>query len=126
MIQEHSPPPKNEKEWLEREMAGFDPQSSVPWIYLSHRYGHRISKEEIISLGQVCAIELNIVLVRDFKRRKETMLKWFSKHWDTIRPFLDTRLQVLGDKHELRARQAQVAAGAGPLSDRPGEGNGEQ
>jgi hypothetical protein len=106
---EKLPPPKTEKEWLEREMAGFDPSSSIPWRYLSQKYGERISKEEIIALGQVCSIELNITLVRDYKRRKETMLKWFSDHWSEIRPFLETRLQIIDNKRDLRAGRAENA-----------------
>jgi hypothetical protein len=107
--QEKAAPPKTEKEWLEREMAGFEPLASIPWHYLSGRYGDRISKEEIISLGQVCSIELNITLVRDYKRRKETMLKWFSDHWDKIQPFLETGLEILDDRRQLGASRAETA-----------------
>jgi hypothetical protein len=87
--------PQREQEWLKQELDGFESQESRPWKWLSARYGNRISKEEIVSLGQVCSVELNIKLVRDYSRRKETMLKWFSIHWDTILPFLETRVKIV-------------------------------
>jgi hypothetical protein len=93
--------PLTEREWLAQKMEGFVAIESVPWKYLRERYGDRISKEEIVSLGQVCSKELNLSLFREYKRRKETMLKWFDKHWDVILPFLETKLEILERKDQL-------------------------
>jgi hypothetical protein len=90
-----------EQEWLKQELEGFKWATSPPWQYLKDRHGDRVSKQEIISLGQVCSAELEIKLVREYKRRKQTMLKWFSNHWDSILPFLETRVEILKDRSEL-------------------------
>jgi hypothetical protein len=69
---------------------------------MKNHYGESISKEEIISLGQVCSIELGINLVREYKRRKETMLKWFSDHWENLLPFLETSVEIIHNRGELK------------------------
>jgi hypothetical protein len=89
---------KYEKQWFHEEMTGFDPLNSDAWALLTRLYGPRISKEEIVSLGQVAALELRIDLVREYKRRKETMIKWFQNHITVLRPFLQDCVQVLGEK----------------------------
>jgi hypothetical protein len=93
--------PQTEQEWKEQEMQGFEMRESAPWKYFRDKYGDGISKEEIISLGQVCSMELKIKLVREFKRRKETMVKWFHNHWSEIQPFLDTKLEVVAKRDDL-------------------------
>jgi hypothetical protein len=90
-----TPQQKYEKEWLDQQMAGFAPKRCPAWQYLTARYGDKISKEELLSLGQVAAIELGLDLVREYKRRKETMIKWFQIHFDVIRPFLETDLEII-------------------------------
>jgi hypothetical protein len=79
---------------MAKEMSGFSASASEPWIFLTAHHGHRIRKEEIVSLGQVCASELKLPLFRQYKRRKDTMLKWFAKHWSTIHPFLDAKVEI--------------------------------
>jgi hypothetical protein len=98
------PPPKTlngqakyEQKWLRDEMKGFEPFESEAWRFLTQLYGQKISKEEIISLGQVTATELKIELVREYKRRKETMIKWFQNHIDHVQPFLRNNVEVLGE-----------------------------
>jgi hypothetical protein len=90
-----TPQQKYEKEWLQRQMSGFAPTECPAWQYLTARFGEKISKEELLSLGQVAAIELELDLVREYKRRKETMIKWFQNHFDVIRPFLETNLEII-------------------------------
>jgi hypothetical protein len=95
--------PMNEQQWKKRKMAGFNPQDSAPWKFFQERYGERISKEEIISLGQVCVLEIkDLKLHREYRRRKATMIKWFDEHWDAIRPFLETKLEVLKNREDLQ------------------------
>jgi hypothetical protein len=81
--------------WKKDEMRDFLPYQSEPWEFLTSRYGPVISKEEIKSLGLVCSSELKIDLFRESKRRKETMLKWFSDHWQKIRPFLENNVTIV-------------------------------
>jgi hypothetical protein len=90
-----TPQQKYEKEWLEHEMKGFQPQESEAWKFLAERYGEKISKDELLSLGQVAAMELGLALVRDYKRRKATMIKWFQDNFTRLRPFLETSLEVI-------------------------------
>jgi hypothetical protein len=84
-----------EKEWLEKEMEQFTATDSDAWRLLTNLYGSKISKEELLSVGQVTSIELNIELVREYKRRKETMIKWFQNHFDRIEPFLRESLTII-------------------------------
>jgi hypothetical protein len=88
---------KYEKQWLSEEMKGFSPLDSEAWKILTDLYGPKISKEEIVSLGQVAAVELRIDLVREYKRRKETMIKWFQNNITRVRPFLQNCVRVLGE-----------------------------
>jgi hypothetical protein len=97
--------PRSEKEWMEREMRGFNPEDCPPSGWLRARGDDRISKEELVSLGQICSKELDIKLFREHKRRNQTMLKWFTDHWDTIHPFLDERLEIVEKKEELQSHQ---------------------
>jgi hypothetical protein len=90
-----TPQQKYEKEWLQQEMKGFEPEKSEAWKFLAGRYGEKISKDELLSLGQVAAMELGITLVRDYKRRKSTMIKWFQDNLTRLRPFLEKSLEVI-------------------------------
>jgi hypothetical protein len=101
----HLPQREDERAWLANEMAGFLPETSAPWLFLTAQHGRRIRKEELVSLGQVCASELKLPLVREYKRRKETMLKWFHDHWLAIRPFLDAKVEIVVDADALSAYQ---------------------
>jgi hypothetical protein len=92
---------KYEQQWLEEEMANFRPFQSEAWFFLTQLYGPKISKDEIVSLGRVTAEELKIELVREYKRRKETMVKWFQNHIDRVRPFLSDSVQVLGENGDV-------------------------
>lgn len=87
-----------EKRWLQEEMNGFFVFDSEAWELLTRLYGPKISKDEIISLGQVTAMELNLDFVREYKRRKETMVKWFQNHFVVVRPFLQECVKVLRDE----------------------------
>jgi hypothetical protein len=82
-----------EREWLAREMTGFVPQEAEAWKYLTRRFGGKIAKEEILSLAQISSVfntDLEFPLVREYKRRKETIIKWFEANFLRLRPFLET------------------------------------
>ena len=76
-------------------MSGFVPLQSRAWKFLGQTFGTRISKEELVSLGQVVAHELDIELVREYKRRKDTMIKWFDEHLDEVREFMEHRVRIV-------------------------------
>jgi hypothetical protein len=97
-----------EKEWLQKEMNGFSATESDAWRLLADLYGPKISKEQIISLGQVAAMELGLDLVREYKRRKETMVKWFQNHLTTVTPFLRTSVVILGENKTVISAPGKV------------------
>jgi hypothetical protein len=84
-----------EKEWVNRAMAGFCPEQSPPWLYFKGKYGPHITKQMILSLGEICSRQLNLSLVRNYRRRKKSMLKWFALNWDVIHQFLENQLEVV-------------------------------
>jgi hypothetical protein len=88
---------EDRQSWITKEMLGFSAETSAPWLFLTAQAGRRIRKEEIVSLGQVCASELKLPLLRQYKRRRDTMLKWFHNHWAIIHPFLDTKVEFVVD-----------------------------
>jgi hypothetical protein len=95
---EKTPKPKTtqqrfESEFLVREMSGFDSERSPAWQYLSARY-EGLTKDTLLALGEITARQLDIPITREFKRRKETLVKWFHNNWDVVKPFLDTRVTV--------------------------------
>ena len=65
------------------------------------RYGPRISKEELLSLGQVVALALKLPLPREYKRRKVTMVLWFDEHYDEVMPFIRSNVKVRADEREI-------------------------
>jgi hypothetical protein len=92
-------PMPTEQEWVEKEMRGFNWENSQPWRYLTQRFGDHMSKSKVLALGQVCAAELKklnpkIRFDREYTRRKGTMIKWFSDHWDLILPFLENHVHI--------------------------------
>jgi hypothetical protein len=88
-----------ERDFLKEELQGFNASSSPAWRLLTELYGSKISKDEIIALGQVASIELKIELVREYKRRKETMIKWFERHLAEVEPFLRQSVKIISDEN---------------------------
>ena len=90
-----------EQKFLEEKRDNFNTYGSRAWKWLHARFG-KIAKEEIISLGQVVAHSLGIELSREYKRRKETMIRWFEDNYDQVMPFIRENIQVIGkDSKEL-------------------------
>jgi hypothetical protein len=83
-----------EKEWLKKEMEHFTATDSDAWRLLMNLHGPKLSKDEVLSLGIVISKELDIELVREYKRRKETMIKWFQNNLERIEPFLREFLTI--------------------------------
>jgi hypothetical protein len=94
-----------EKNWLQNQMGGFNATDSEAWQLLTSLYGPKISKDEIIALGQVCAIELKIDLVREYKRRKETMIKWFQNNLAMIEPFLREAVTIISNENATAPKE---------------------
>lgn len=83
-----------EKALLKEKLGGFDPKSSIAWTKLTDRYGPKISLDEMLSLAQAVSSVLNVPLTREYKRRKDMLIKWFDEHFDVIWPFIEENVFV--------------------------------
>jgi hypothetical protein len=77
-----------ERERIQRRVAGFHWKKSCAWHHLSTAYGPELSQQELVSIADLICPRLNIKLDRDARRRKIVMLKWFEENWSTIQPIL--------------------------------------
>jgi hypothetical protein len=85
----------NERERIQRRVEGFNWKKSTAWLQLSSMYGPKLNQDELISIAELCAHNLQIKLDRDARRRKIVIIKWFTDHWRKIHPLL--HLIVLAD-----------------------------
>ena len=88
-----------EYEWnfINQKRQGFDVQKCRAWAKLTERFGPRISQEELLSLALVVSNELGMDLSREYKRRKELLIKWFDERLDRVWGFVENRL-VISDR----------------------------
>jgi hypothetical protein len=77
-----------ERERIQRRIAGFNWKRSCAWHHLSSAYGPGINQQELVSIADLICPKLNIQLDRDARRRKIVMLKWFDENWAVIQPLL--------------------------------------
>ncbi len=75
-------------------LENFKPEETEAYRYLTTRFGQTVSKEQIVTLGQIISHLTHIELTREWKRRKATILKWFDMNFDAIKPVLDKRLKI--------------------------------
>jgi hypothetical protein len=87
-----------EKSCLEEMRKGPNPKEGPAWKYLTNRLGKSPGKPELVSLGIVLAQELGMHLTREYKRRKEMMIKWFNDNFDRLEPFLSSQVELVGEK----------------------------
>lgn len=84
-----------EADWMEKHrVKDFKYEECRAWKYLFRRFG-KMSKMELQSLGAVVAETLDIELVREYKRRKITMIMWFEEHFDEVMPFIRNNVDIL-------------------------------
>jgi hypothetical protein len=58
-------------------------------LQLASRYGSRISQQELVSIAEAAAHQMNLRVDRDARRRKIVMIKWFEENWPMIFPVLN-------------------------------------
>jgi hypothetical protein len=87
-----------EKAFIAEKRARFDATTCRAWALLTSKFGTKITQEELLSLAQVLAHELDLDLSREYKRRKELLVKWYDENIETIWPFVETRIVVTGWK----------------------------
>lgn len=87
---------KYEKELIEKiKKSNWNPTESFAWARLTKKFGPKISTEELLSLAQVLAKELNLELTREFKRRKVMLIYWFDQQNEDFWKFLEQNVAVL-------------------------------
>lgn len=85
---------KYEWKFINEKRQNWDASSSGAWKKLTSRFGPKISQEELLSLAQVVSVQLDIELTREYKRRKEILIKWFDENLDVIWPFIEKNVVV--------------------------------
>jgi hypothetical protein len=85
-----------EKEWLKKEMTGFDIDASPAWQFLDANF-RGLTKETLLALAQVASQHTNVSLTREYTRRKQTLVKWFHNSWNVFCPFLRDQVYVVYD-----------------------------
>lgn len=46
-------------------------------------------------MAEVISDQLNIGLYREYKRRKEMLIKWFDENYDSVWPFIENHLSII-------------------------------
>ena len=95
---------EREKKSINEKMKLFSPYKSRGWVFIVNVFGAKTSKEELVSIGRVCAHELGLELTREYKRRKVTMILWFEENLDHLAPFIKCYMKL-----ERRDDVAEVA-----------------
>jgi len=92
-----SPDPQLEREHRvleETRESGFCWATCEAWRRLTIRFGMTISHMELLSLAKVVAHYTNIELVREAKRRKELLIKWFDDNLERVWPFIEEKIRI--------------------------------
>ena len=84
-----------EEKFIAEKKKDFDPYLSDAWKQLTIRYGPKISHGLLLSMAEVVSHHLQIELFREYKRRKEMLIKWFDEQLDIIIPFLDNHFTMI-------------------------------
>lgn len=92
-------PPKTlqaefEAKFVQEKLADFEPTNCDAWIKLTGRFGPKISQEELLSLAEVVSHQLGIELFREYKRRKNMLIKWFDEHVDEVWPYIEKHIII--------------------------------
>lgn len=90
-----SPQDKYESDFVKEKLKGFDPKTSRAWTSLTSRYGPKINQNQLLSLAEVVSYQLNVGLFREYKRRKEMLIKWFDENYDVVWPFVENHITVI-------------------------------
>ena len=86
---------KYESDFVKEKLKDFEPKASRAWISLTSRYGPKINQNQLLSLAEVVSYQLNLGLFREYKRRKEMLIKWFDENYDAVWPFIENHITVI-------------------------------
>lgn len=86
---------KYESDFVKEKLTGFDHKKCKAWLSLTERFGPKISQNQLLSMAEVISDQLNIGLYREYKRRKEMLIKWFDENYDSVWPFIENHLSII-------------------------------
>ncbi|KAK8895033.1 hypothetical protein M9Y10_023475 [Tritrichomonas musculus] len=87
-----------EQKFVQEKLNDFEPTSCKAWTKLTSRFGPKISQEELLSLAEVVSHQLEIELYREYKRRKNMLIKWFDENLDLVWPYIEKHI-IITDIH---------------------------
>lgn len=89
-----NPQVQYEKLFLEEKRKNFDMNKCEAWKRLTDKFGQKVSQEELLTIAQIVSHELEIPLAREYKRRKEILVKWFDENLDEVWPFISSKVAI--------------------------------
>ena len=84
-----------ESNFVKQILKDFDAKESEAWRKLTSRFGEKLNQNKILSLAEVCSNKLGLNLFREYKRRKEMLIKWFDMNLDQVWPFIEHHIHVV-------------------------------
>ena len=86
---------KYESDFVREKLTNFDPKSCKAWINLTAKYGAKISQNQLLSMAEIVSTQLHLGLFREYKRRKEMLIKWFDENFDIVWPYIESHVTVV-------------------------------
>jgi hypothetical protein len=99
-----------ERQFVEKNRQGFDPHTCRAWVLLTKKYGPTIPHNNLLSLANVVSIHMKLPLLRESKRRKDMLIRWFDDNIDCVWPFIETKIRISDDSGKLIDYDTSVAS----------------
>lgn len=92
-------PNKRERDISDQHMGEFRPEGSRGLAFLNERYqGSSLTRKSLIHLAMMFSVIGNLQFPRDFKRRRNLIVKWFDDNIDILEPLgtiISTEVEAL-------------------------------
>jgi hypothetical protein len=89
-----------ERNFVEKNRQGFDARICRGWVLLTRKYRPTISHNNLLSLANIVSVHMKLLL-RESKRRKDMLIRWFGDNIDRVWQFIETKIRISDDKGEL-------------------------
>lgn len=84
------PDQNNREQTKKHQKEKYDYKSSRAFRELTEHYFYpSIRQNELVSIAIAVANACDLHVERDAKRRKDLLIQWFEKHWETIEPTIN-------------------------------------
>ncbi|KAK8857752.1 hypothetical protein M9Y10_016162 [Tritrichomonas musculus] len=83
---------KYERSVIQEKLENFDYKKSKAWLKLTSKFGDKVNHKLLLSIAHLVSKQFNIELCREYKRRKEMLIKWFDENIDTVWPYVNDNL----------------------------------